>query len=384
MKKSIYILLLAVLACSCREDDILDSQVRLDNLYTITDDPNDPVKHRIYGIYEKYGVPVYFNDTIGQVQMSTDVHGNPYYRYETLDLGWDFNKYEKLTYRFDYITDPERQYEMLDAVEYYLENTTKPLWPHSFFIAEHMETVSRDGQNIVTPVKSNYKINFRVISLMPGNWPEEAVAENIMDDLKRTYVSNKVTLFKEELEEFGNYSKEYYSIRYENLLEQHTEVKFIPFGPGGFSISIYSRGVSFANGTDLTVLGTFAAEDGEGNEEQCTRCPSVNALLRIYYGTYVGRGLDPSYTEDELEMILPVSRYVLGTFGFLSSQERATQGSMLSYSPKDSKDDMLGYLGVILKTPADEFRQTWGSYPLVMYKFEILYRLLTEKIGLDL
>lgn len=58
------------------------------NCMLLQDDPDDPVKHRIYEIYETYGIPVYFNDTIGRIFLKTDVHGQPVYQYEKLDLAW--------------------------------------------------------------------------------------------------------------------------------------------------------------------------------------------------------------------------------------------------------------------------------------------------------
>ena len=50
---------------ACSKESTLESRINLDELYVIQDDPDDPVKHRIYEIYETYGIPVYFNDTMG-------------------------------------------------------------------------------------------------------------------------------------------------------------------------------------------------------------------------------------------------------------------------------------------------------------------------------
>ena len=45
---------------ACSKEITLESRINLDELYVIQDDPDDPVKHRIYEIYETYGIPVYF------------------------------------------------------------------------------------------------------------------------------------------------------------------------------------------------------------------------------------------------------------------------------------------------------------------------------------
>ena len=73
-----------LLMIACSKESTLESRINLDELYVIQDDPDDPVKHRIYEIYETYGIPVYFNDTIGRIFLKTDVHGQPVYQYEKL------------------------------------------------------------------------------------------------------------------------------------------------------------------------------------------------------------------------------------------------------------------------------------------------------------
>lgn len=43
------------------------------------------------------------------------------------------------------------------------------------------------------------------------------------------------------------------------------------------------------------------------------------------------------------------------------------------------------FVKVILATGSDEvFREQWGTYPLVMEKYEVLYEIITEKLGVEL
>ena len=72
MRNAIY-LILALLILGCEKENGLTSQIELENLYEIKDDPSDPIKHRVYEIYDRYGVPVYFNDTIGKIFVKRDV-----------------------------------------------------------------------------------------------------------------------------------------------------------------------------------------------------------------------------------------------------------------------------------------------------------------------
>lgn len=374
MKKILYFFLPLLLICSCQKDEILDSeQLQMDNLYTITDDPNDSIQHRVYEIYEKYGVPVYFNDTIGQVLVTTDVNGQPYYRYETLDLGWDFDSYENLTYQFDYITDPGRKMELLDAVEYYLDNVAKSLRPYAFFITEGMRTVSRDGKNTTSEITTDYRFNFRVVSLIAGNWTSEP--EVVMSDLERSYVTSKITFFTADLEEFNEISKEYLNQSYESL---HRDIgtQFTTVGSG------YQL-VTYINGIDLIdALGTI----DDWYYGSIPRTPLMRNLLDYLYGGNIesfGDDLAGNniYNEEEKELLWSIAHYTCGIFGFVSCNSSLPWRNT---APKDANDDLQGYLKIILNTTDKDFRAEWANCPLVMEKYEILYRIITEELGVEL
>ena len=38
----------------------------------------------------------------------------------------------------------------------------------------------------------------------------------------------------------------------------------------------------------------------------------------------------------------------------------------------------------MLATQEETFRKQWGAYPLVMQKYEVLYKIITEKLGVEL
>lgn len=48
-----------LLMIACSKESTLESRINLDELYVIQDDPDDPVKHRIYEIYETYGYRIF-------------------------------------------------------------------------------------------------------------------------------------------------------------------------------------------------------------------------------------------------------------------------------------------------------------------------------------
>ena len=67
---------------ACQKEDGITPGTGFENLYTIQDDPNDSIQHKRYELYTTYGVPVFFNDTIGKVFVKTDVNGDSVFRYD--------------------------------------------------------------------------------------------------------------------------------------------------------------------------------------------------------------------------------------------------------------------------------------------------------------
>ena len=126
MKTPIHYIILCLCALctvSCGKEDALENKIDFSSDYEIKDDTNDPIQHRKYLIYQKYGIPVFFNDTISATRTGTNYNGEPIYRYETLDLNWSFSSHNKnkVYYKYGYIKDTERQAKALDFVEAFLQ-----------------------------------------------------------------------------------------------------------------------------------------------------------------------------------------------------------------------------------------------------------------------
>ena len=86
MRKSnfIYILFLAVFFAACDEEDKLTPSNYGKDWFVI-EDSEDPVDHAIYQFYEETGIPVFYNDTIGE-ETRVDNWGNSYTHYEVLQF----------------------------------------------------------------------------------------------------------------------------------------------------------------------------------------------------------------------------------------------------------------------------------------------------------
>ena len=90
MKKIIYILGVIVSACmvACSGEDNLTPSFQDRNWWVNVDNPDDPLDHMIFGVYEQYGVPIFYNDTIGIESRGKDVFGNPEVYYEVIKLNY--------------------------------------------------------------------------------------------------------------------------------------------------------------------------------------------------------------------------------------------------------------------------------------------------------
>lgn len=322
MRRLVYIYFwLMMIACS--QEETLESRINLDELYTIQDDPDDPVKHRIYEIYDTYGIPVYFNDTIGRIFLKTDVHGQPVYQYEKIDLAWGYDSYAKLEYRYQYIIDPEKQLEILTWIEQYLKDAGKALFPFCFFVPESVTAKNMDNRE-VTEVDQQFMIGFRTLTMIMGNWTEGSPGD-ILLDMKRSMVTQKIKNYSEDLAYFNKVS-------------------------------------------DANWYGQKYWSDLDNTITRYWKCDVLNP---DYTGYLTGEALETARIE---------ARPITGRFGFVMGSE---WGGGL-FTPYDTQKDLDCFVKVILSVSDEVFRKQWGTCPLVMEKYEVLYRIITEKLGVEL
>ena len=152
-------LALTLFACN-KEDDLVAGKVDFSSPYVIENDPNDPIQQRRYEIYEKYGVPVFFNDTISTKFLRYDNYDNPVYQYETLDMNWNFTSHTAgdITYTYTYLVTPEEQNEALDFVETFLSIAGESMRPFCIFAVAKLESKSESEEK-----QPEYLQNFRML-----------------------------------------------------------------------------------------------------------------------------------------------------------------------------------------------------------------------------
>ena len=89
MKKIIYVLGFVVLMCmeACSGEDDLTPSSLDNNWWVNVDNPDDPLDHFIFGVYEQYNVPIFYTDTVG-TREEKDAFGNSIIYYETIKLDY--------------------------------------------------------------------------------------------------------------------------------------------------------------------------------------------------------------------------------------------------------------------------------------------------------
>lgn len=324
MKRVLYILC-ALLVFGCSKEKELKPEIQFDHVYSITDDPSDPIKHRIYNIYQKYKVPVYFNDTIGRVLVTTDVQGKPVYKYEKLDLAWRFSSYAREKYSFEYMTDPVEKSNALDIIEDYLNTASPALYPFSFFITQ--SGIKKDQDVITADLKNGmFEVGFRTI-YMTGDWTPDLI-KKLPVEMMRQMVMDKILNYPE----------------------------------------------------DIAVFGAVSPATWYGGQLWNTLDPNIKYGWRVADALYDDYWNGPNLTAEEWEALRVEGRTVLGKFGFVWGNS-LTKGLQ---SPKDVAWDLKGYIQEMLRHSPSKFEQLWGAYPLVMKKYHILSNVVVNKMGVKL
>ena len=92
-------------------------------------------------------------------------------------------------------------------------------------------------------------------------------------------------------------------------------------------------------------------------------------------GRYKGLRITP----EGLENFRAAVRLKVGQFGFISS------GRWLSTTtPDDTEQDLTAYINELLSISPEKFNELWGACPLVMKKYNILYDIVVNELGIDL
>lgn len=357
MKKILYLMASALVMLSCEKDKIepkiLDNLV---NYYEIkNDNPDDPVQCERYELYKEYGVPVYFSDTIAKVFVKISPKGDSVFRYERVDMNWKFSSNTVSTFRYTYenYDNDADKLKALAIARSYLEKASKPLRPFCFLATKTATRTKVDGVADYTSVPFvTYEIGYRALLLQGLSTYSTPEKINIFTtDLRKMMITAKLKNFERELEEFDNVSDEKWYDKY-------------------FKESVTNGGLGVVWDSSH-VLRRYKSNGKFDREEKIEL-----SAMRITYKYYARDYLDDK--EETFESFRQMARAKIGAFGFVSTHKN---NSMSSYPVSQE----LGlFLDEILTTNREEFTRRWGTSPLVMKKYNILYKIIKEQMDVDL
>lgn len=121
------ILGIALMFGACRDEDEIGPIVGEKDWFVL-EDSDDPIDGQRYEIYKEFGIPVYYNDTIGS-ETRYAVSGEPYTYYECLKVFYNPGG-DLISGRYTLLEDKNDTQEVLT----YLQTELLPKVPESFYI----------------------------------------------------------------------------------------------------------------------------------------------------------------------------------------------------------------------------------------------------------
>lgn len=336
--KYILYLIVGFVLCSCQKEDILSSEkIVLNDFYAIQDDPNDSIQHRRYEIYKTYGVSVLFNDTVGKTFLKVNEKNDSVFIWETVDINWNYTGVRGYNYEYFYMTKPESQSLMLNFVESYLEKTSKVLYPYCILIVDSLYASNKNSLSTYGTMRKgkqtmDYGLGFR--SMFLAGMIEETAIAGLVNNIMLGQIRGKIGHFKEKLEAFNLVSK--------------------PEWYGKLWL------------TDLSI-------------------PSKIKIENITYDFGVGYAMSDTYsslfaprpeTQEARDAIEKEVRKCIGGFGFV--------GGDTYVSPNNPAEDVDIFISEMLRRSPEKFAELWGTYPLVMKKYGILYDIIVHDMEIEL
>lgn len=344
--KLFYTILAAVLLVSCSKEEEIVNFTELENLYAITDDPANPIKHKQYEIYKEYNVPVYFNDTISGKQIGTDIYDRPIMQYETLDLNWGFDSYNtSIKYIFDYLETDEEKMNALNVVENYLKICSRSMRPFNVLVVKGLST-SPEGA-----LPKNYFIGYRSLVIYGvESLSEESEISAISHSIINNMVVDKVKADHNVVARFGAVSDPGWYGKYKTEMSTYTEYAKIRKIMG----SLYNPNALFYGEPYLfTYDGQLDFVDTAMSYRNMSREEAESWLRRIV-----------------LEE---------GAHGFIRGWNLVG-----AYTPSNVDEDLDIFVKGIMGMGKTLFIERFGDAPLVMEKYNILYDYITNELKVEI
>lgn len=353
MKRVVLYMLLACLLPACQKEDGITPGTGFENLYIISDNPEDSIQHKRYELYVTYGVPVFFNDTIGKVFVKMDVDGDSVFHYETLDLNWTFSGTNSgsVSYRVTRMTDPGLMMKSLRFAEIFLKNSQPALYPYAMWLTEKCWQLSSAGVEEMEMISRYRNLMFSWIDGMKEEeMPEKAAS------YRNEVVKLKVQNYADELKAFNSMTDE---SQYEKNWADVYPDEILPY---------WSASVNYWYPRPL--------------EEEWEQKSSYREDMKGYGNSNNPDWPQGVWTDETVDSYILYCRGLVGALGFVCYDTGKQYGAR--WTPHNVDIDLDLYLIEMMKYPRKQFLERWEGSPLVIKKYEILYAIIRDKLGVEL
>lgn len=208
MKKIYLLLSLAALlfgACGENDNDFTPSNGER-NWLIVEDNPNDPIDHQRYLIFQETGIPIYYNDTIGSEERYSYATGDPYTYYEVLQVFYSPGNSTpgKQSARYVLPADREKVKPVLDFLETeILPKLSKDIYVPSILLVDTLVTPTGDD---LAYKGTNTVVLSKVCDFADM---DETTLKTYKGTFLATLVSNTLAEFEEEWLEENFYALTY-------------------------------------------------------------------------------------------------------------------------------------------------------------------------------
>ena len=142
---------------SCRKETAPAPSNKDENYLVVHDDPNDPIGHAVYELYQTTGIPVFYNDTLASRQVG-DSAGVPQYIYITLMVSYSPSTGASNDPSYTLLPKERRTKSMLDLLENELLTVLPPL--PSILLTDSLFTPPRNR-----PIIRNAHVGFNTVAI---------------------------------------------------------------------------------------------------------------------------------------------------------------------------------------------------------------------------
>ena len=285
--------------------------------------------------------------------MKVDVNGDSVFRYETLDLNWTFSGSNSgsVTYQVTRLTDPDLMMKSLRFAEIFLKNSQPALYPYALWLTEKCYQLSSAGVEQKEIISRYRNLMFSWIDQMK----EEEMQEKAIG-FRNEVVKLKVQNYSDELNAFNNMLDE--SLYDKNWWKFYPDER-IPYWRNSASLQVWYP----------WPLEEEREQDSSYRKEMMT------------YGNFTNTNWPEGiWTNEEVDNYALYCRELVGALGFVSYDPEMG----IRRTPRNTDIDLELYLIEMMKYNRKQFLERWEGSPLVIKRYEILYSIIRDELGVEL